>query len=95
MIDRYCEDLYRMVSEISRVMKSGGRATFVVGNSCLKGVFVRNADGLAKAARMCGMSAIETYERELPMQSRYLPMTASGALGKRMRTESILVYSRN
>lgn len=95
MIDRYCEDLYRMVSEVSRVMKSGGRATFVVGNSCLKGVFVSNADGLAKAATMCGMSAIEAYERELPMQSRYLPMTTSGSLGKRMRTESILVFGRS
>ena len=36
MAERYAEDLYRMVSEIARVLRPGGAATLVVGNSCLK-----------------------------------------------------------
>lgn len=94
MIERYSEDIYRMVSEVARVLTSGGAGTFVVGNSCLKGVFINNSAGLAKAASMCGLIAVENYERDLPTNSRYLPITTSSMLGKRMRTESILVFAK-
>jgi hypothetical protein len=94
MIDRYSEDLYKMVSQISRVTRIGGFATFVVGNSCLKGTFIQNSAGVAAAAAMQGLREIEIFERDLPSQSRYLPMTSEGALGKRMRTETILTFGK-
>jgi len=94
MIERYSQDVYRMVSEISRVTRPGGSATFVVGNSCLKGSFIQNSDGVATAAEMLGFQLTHRYERPLPAQSRYLPITAEGALGKRMRTETILSFER-
>src|SRR5207302_145 len=92
MVKRYCEDIYRLMSEIRRVLKSGAEAVLVVGNSCLKGQFIRNSDGIISAGRMVGLQLIGRYERELPIHNRYLPMPASrdGPLGKRMRTESIL-----
>ena len=94
MIERYAEDLYRMMSEISRVLRPGGTATLVVGNSCLKGTFVRNADGVAEAARMVGLNPTGMSERELPDRRRYLPVTRGGQLGRRMHTETICGFVR-
>jgi len=93
MIERYVRDLRAMMTEVSRILKSNGRATFVMGNSCLKGVFVRNSAALSAAAQQCGLSLVGEYERPLPERSRYLPMTAKGALGARMRTETILTFA--
>ncbi|MHB0990013.1 MAG: hypothetical protein ACYC3O_01520 [Burkholderiales bacterium] len=94
MIERYSEDIYRMMSEIARVTKIGGFATFVVGNSCLKGAFIQNSAGVSAAAAMLGMKKLRVFERDLPAGSRYLPTPKSGALGKRMRTETILSFGR-
>jgi SAM-dependent methyltransferase len=93
MIDRYVQDIQRMIAEIARVLKAGGRATFVVGNSCLRGVFIRNSAAVATAAHFAGLTLTGETERPLPTQSRYLPMT-SVPLGKRMRTETILSFAR-
>lgn len=93
MIERYIQDIKRMVDEIARVLKSGANATFVMGNSCLRGVFIRNSEAVATAARLAGLCFISETERALPAQSRYLPMT-SAPLGKRMRTETILTFAR-
>ena len=89
MIARYAEDLYRMTSEIARVLRPGGTATLVVGNSCLKGTFVQNAAGVIEAARMVGLRPTSVSERTLPDNKRYLPFTREGQLGRRMRTETI------
>lgn len=93
MISRYLQDIHRMVREIARVLKAGARATFVVGNSCLRNVFIRNSAAVAVAARSSGLTLIGETERPLPLRSRYLPMT-SEPLGKRMRTETILSFER-
>ncbi|ELQ6227241.1 hypothetical protein R2308_004280, partial [Cronobacter turicensis] len=69
MIDRYAIDLIKMMSEIKRVLIPKGKATFVVGNSCLKGVFIYNSQAVAKAAELVGLSFLESYERDLPSSS--------------------------
>lgn len=92
MINRYVQDIQRMVAEIARVMKHGAHATFVMGNSCLRDVFIRNSAAVAIAAQHAGLSLISETERPLPIRSRYLPMT-SAPLGKRMRTETILTFA--
>ena len=94
MIERYAEDLYRMVSETARVLKSGGSATFVVGNSCVRGNFVNNAAGVVEAARMVGLTLASSVDRALPDNRRYLPITGGGALGRRMRTETICAFTK-
>ena len=92
MIERYAEDLYRMISEIARVLRPGGTATLVVGNSCLKGTFIENAAGVTEAARMVGLTPTSVCERALPDSKRYLPVTKEGQLGRRMRTETICSF---
>jgi hypothetical protein len=95
MVQRYAGDLISMMSEISRVLKHGGNATIVVGNSCLKGVFVENAEGVRLAGSLASLSLSHMLERELPTNSRYLPVTESGSLSKRMRTEVVLTFQKH
>lgn len=90
MIKRYAADLHEMLGETARVLKTGASATFVMGNSCLRGVYIRNSDGLVAAAKLAGLSKPVFWERELPSGSRYLPTPKSGALSKRMRKEVIV-----
>jgi hypothetical protein len=94
MVQRYAGDLISMMSEISRVLKEGGKATIVVGNSCLKGVFVENAKGVRLAGSLAGLTLTDLVERDLPASSRYLPIPTSGSLSKRMRTEVVLTFHK-
>lgn len=96
MLSRYAEDLYRFTSEVARVLKPSGRAVLVVGNSCLKGSFIMNSAGVCAAAHMVGLRLVGEMERELPENNRYLPMPTTRAvpLGKRMRTETVLTFSK-
>lgn len=92
MVDRYAIDLVEMLHEVARVLKAQGKAVFVVGDSCLRGVFVRNSDGVVAAARSAGLRLVSRRHRDLPAASRYLPMT-SAELAKRMRREAILSFA--
>ena len=83
-----------MISEIARVLRPGGTATLVVGNSCLRGTFIRNAAGVAEAAVMVGLTPTGARERVLPDNRRYLPVTEKGKLGRRMRTETVCSFVR-
>jgi DNA modification methylase len=94
MIDRYAQDVWRMMSEIYRVLKPGGKAVFVVGNSCLKGTFVRNSDAVVCAGKKVGLRVKKRTVRTLPERSRYLPMS-TGALSMRMRTETVLTFTKH
>ncbi len=94
MIDRYVSDLYKMAEEVNRVLKPAGLATFVMGDSCLRGIFIRNSEALAIAAQKAGLTITEKVERDLPPQHRYLPTPKSGALSKRMRKEIILSFTK-
>jgi hypothetical protein len=95
MVQRYASDLLAMTAEIARVLRKGGVATLVVGNSCLRDVFIRNADGVYAAASLCGLKPLCVSERELPASNRYLPITTAGMLSKRMRTETVLTFRKS
>ncbi|MEZ2416370.1 hypothetical protein [Luteibacter sp. RCC_6_2] len=92
MVRRYAHDLIQMMQQAARVLRVDGRATYVLGNSCLKDTFIRNSDGVRCAGIHAGLSLVSETERDLPAASRYLPVTATGTLSKRMRTETILTF---
>jgi hypothetical protein len=94
MIQRYAIDLQDMLVEVERVLKLGATATFVMGNSCLKGVYIQNSEGLVAAGDLAGLTEIDRSERDLPNNSRYLPTPASGNLSKRMRKEVIVTLQK-
>ena len=98
MIKRYVLDLSALLSEVHRVLRPQGKAVFVVGNSCLRGVFVRNAQAVNLLTERLGFQHIgKGEERELPPNRRYLPpphASEHSDLKKRMRTETVLTFSK-
>lgn len=95
MIERYAFDLTKSVAEAARVLKKNGRATYVVGNSCLKGVFVSNSSAVSAAARVAELRVIDEVERDLPQNRRYLPINTKSDLAQRMRTETVLTFKKD
>jgi len=97
IIKRYILDLAALLSEVSRVLRPGGKAIFVVGNSCIRGTFVRNALAIRLLAERNGLRYEDEEERELPPNRRYLPppeASKQSDLHKRMRTETVLKFVR-
>lgn len=94
MIERYAIDLRKSLGEAARVLKRGGQATYVVGDSCLKGTFVYNSEAVAAAGEQAGLTVTGKLVRELPQNRRYLPMKTDSALQNRMRTEAILTLRK-
>lgn len=94
---RYVKDMILLMQEINRVLKPGGKAVLVVGNSCLKGVFVENTKAVIEAANICGLKFVRISKRELPPTSRYLPVAIGGdnALNRRMRTEDVISFAKS
>ena len=90
MVTRYAHDVHCIVREVARVLRQHGSATFVVGNSCLRDVFVCNSGAIRTSAALNGLVVCEEFERELPRRQRYLPISDHGTLGRRMRTETIV-----
>lgn len=92
---QYYVDLSAQLAETARVLKPTGQATYVVGNSNVRGIYVPNHELLISAAHMAGLELIASYEREIPNHKRYLPTPNpnKGALGGRMRTEHILSFA--
>ena len=92
---RYRNDLAAAMSEVARVLRDGGRAVVVVGNSTLKGVFIDNAEAVTLAAAESDLKLAASETRKLPAAHRYLPPPATaGMLSKRMREEVILTFRR-
>jgi hypothetical protein len=95
VLRRYVNDLAVVLSEITRVLRAEGRATFVVADATLFGVPVALSELLDTLARDTGLERVERIQRELPTDRRYLPPPISGdpgTLDRRMRTETCLGY---
>lgn len=96
MVRRYAQDVYGFLKEISRIAKRSARVLLVIGNSCLRGVPVWNANINVAAAEALGFKTVSQSKRKLRISRRYLPPPStegSGALAARMRTETILCFS--
>jgi len=90
----YVRDMRVVLSETNRVLRSGGKAVFVVGNCNLRETFVQNSKCIEGLARELGMKVGKIRSRPLPENRRYLPppesLGAGDALKKRMREEVII-----
>jgi DNA modification methylase len=95
---QYVWDMGSALAEVSRVLKTGGRAVYVVGDSTVRGTFVRNSAIVTAVAEKHGLSLSSTHSRELPANRRYLPPPKSGistaAMDGRMRQEVVLEFKK-
>jgi len=98
LLSRYVWDMSRALSEVSRVLRSGGRAVYVVGDSTVRGSFVPNSSIIAAIAQDHGLSLISRQSRSLPANRRYLPPPKRTALdlamNARMRREVVMVFDK-
>ena len=96
IMQRYVYDLRRLFVSMHRVVKPGGRAVVVVGNSSVRGVFLRNDFAVKDAATSAGFQLQRRAKRTLPENRRYLPPPSAGTsdLAQRMRTEIVFYFVR-
>jgi SAM-dependent methyltransferase len=98
MIDRYIVDLRELLLSCRRVLKPKGTALFVVGDSCLRDVFIRNSAAFSAIAGSLGFILLDQRKRSLPARHRYLPPPSRGsseAIKKRIRTEVVLTFQNS
>ena len=96
MVQRYVWDMDRVMKECARVLKRNGRAVFVAGNSTIRGVFIKNSEGIIRLADSNGLSLVSRSTRPIETKRRYLPPPeserAGGKMQGRMREEVILEF---
>jgi len=97
MLERFAHDCVGFAGELGAKVKSGGTAVLVVGNSTLKGNYIKN-DVIARSAmEHAGFTLTDRRVRPIPASSRYMAIntkTADSSLAKRMRDEVVLTMTR-
>lgn len=98
LLARYVWDMGKALNEASRVLRAGGRAVYVVGDSTIKGTFVRNSAIVSSAALASGLRVTSRHVRTLPSNRRYLPPPRAGgssaSMDGRMRREVVVVLEK-
>jgi hypothetical protein len=98
LLARYVWDMERALSETSRVLRRGGRAVYVVGDSTIRNTFIRNSMIIKAVAQRHGLRHVSSHRRNLPSNRRYLPPPkvghSSAAMDTRMRREVVMEFSK-
>lgn len=97
MLAKYVADMSAVLQEIVRVLAPRGRAVLVVGDSTIRGVYVRNSRAVACLAERHGLVLRDLRRRPIPDNRRYLPPPSSASgkdLQRRMRTEVVLTFTK-
>ena len=99
VLARYVWDMGNALAEVSRVLRGGGRAVYVVGDSTIRGTFISNSSIVQAVAEKHGMKLHSRQSRDLPANRRYLPPPkslnfANASLDGRMRREVVLVLDK-
>jgi len=96
MIRRYVCDMSIVMKECARVLKRNGRTIFVVGDSTIRGTFVKNSEALIYLAKCNDFSLASYNKRPIETRRRYLPPPDSYNAGEkmngRMKEEVILEF---
>lgn len=98
LLSRYVWDMGRVMKEVARVLRAGGRAVYVVGDSTVRGTFIPNSAVVEAVALSHGMKLDSRTSRDLPANRRYLPppkQRRSGTtMDARMRREVVISLSK-
>ena len=94
---KYIIDMNSVISECRRVTKKNGQVIFVIGDSMVGGIFVRNSEGIIRLAEINGFKLSSKMTRSLPENRRYLPPpnleTSGWKMQSRMREEAVLYFN--
>jgi SAM-dependent methyltransferase len=96
MLRRYIADLNVVLGEIARVLVPNGQAIFVVGDSTIRGTFIKNSDIIRLLGANHNLRLVKRLSRDLLRSRRYLPPPVDGPesarLDERMRQEVIMKF---
>jgi hypothetical protein len=99
LLARYVWDMGEVMAEVSRVLRVGGRAVYVLGDSTVRGTFIPNSTIVETVALMHGLKRDSRQSRALPANRRYLPPPKRGRSGTmmdaRMRREVVIAFSKS
>jgi len=76
----FFKDMEKVIEESYRILKPGARACYVIGNTSLKKVEIKNAEIFAEIMKLKGFEIEEVIKREIP--SKNLPQTRDSETGK-------------
>jgi len=79
-VENYFADMLESFIEMKRVLKKGGKAAIVIGNTKLKGVKILNAEVFKEQFENIGFKTYNIIHREIP--SKMLPSTRDPRNGK-------------
>lgn len=79
-IQAFFLDMEDVIAESCRILKPGGRACYVIGDTRLKEVDILNAEVFAETMVAVGLSLDRVIKREIP--SRILPQTRDSRTGR-------------
>jgi DNA modification methylase len=94
----FYHDLAQSITKLSTMLKSGGKAIFVVGNRTVKGIQLPTDQFIAEQFSQAGYRHLFTYERNLSnkvMPSRNSPTNQTGQTMNTMLKEYIVVCERS
>jgi len=98
LLARYAWDMGQALAETSRVLRGGGRAVYVVGDSMNRGTFIPNSAIVTAVAQDHGLSLVSRQSRALPANRRYLPppkrVTCNQTMNSRMRREVVIAFKK-
>ena len=95
---RFAHDMVSFAKQLRRVLRVDGKVVVVVGNSTLKGNYIRNDLITQTALEAVGFVLASRHEREIPPQKRYMAVRSNSsdlAMAKRMRSEIVLSMEGN
>jgi SAM-dependent methyltransferase len=95
---RYLSDLAKVLSEIGRVLRTGGHAVLALGPNIISKKRTDAADLIAAVAAAAGLSLVASVTRHLRGAHRSLPppraMAHANPLSARMRREIIVAFRK-
>jgi hypothetical protein len=98
LLATYVWDMGSALGEACRVLRHGGRAVYVVGDTTSKGTFIRNSKIVVAVAERHGLCLVSRQSRALPANRRYLPppkrASRNEMMDARMRNEVVIAFRK-
>ncbi|GAB4297114.1 MAG: hypothetical protein Kow0090_12310 [Myxococcota bacterium] len=79
-VEKFFIDMQECFNETYRILKPGGRACYVIGNTVLRGIDILNAEVFVESMQYSGFLIDKVIKREIP--SKILPQKRNAKTGK-------------